>query len=433
MSPDPKGGCQLLHIERRPQHPEDVVQHATVIDTLHTPWLVGKPRLDHAPLEVGQVILANARAESEFGICQSRHTGWERATNGQAVRRDGDLSGRRVEAEILRCPCSKRRRCLARHAICKRDFMVKRVWAEVGIVLVIGQVLGNRSSSREEARKDLCRYLREGKLMTLLVQRVHDVAKAQKITDEREIHAFAGFLGVSERTGHNAAELANVTHVEAAYARVDWQNPAISAVLLLLWADRSRKVLIIGRGYNKGVVRKSGRFHDQIDFRLARELWKADLTSAYRFHIGEGGPNHVVDTRRLGGIDRGRRLLHLVGAILPVIGDQENAVRACQRRRQGFWPVHICGDHFVSRALVRVGLTGKGSHLELAICLEGSHHTGALMAGCTKHGDRLLVAGIHLTLFQVLPGHAHANPVILKRILHLNEIRYNSSDCGITC
>ena len=46
------------------QHPEDAVQHAAIIDARHAPWLVRKQRLDHAPLEVGQVISAHAEVES---------------------------------------------------------------------------------------------------------------------------------------------------------------------------------------------------------------------------------------------------------------------------------------------------------------------------------------------------------------------------------
>jgi hypothetical protein len=53
---------------RRPgsQHPEDAVQHTPIVDTRHTSRLVGQERLDHAPLEVGQVVSAHADAESVF-------------------------------------------------------------------------------------------------------------------------------------------------------------------------------------------------------------------------------------------------------------------------------------------------------------------------------------------------------------------------------
>lgn len=46
------------------QHPEDAVQHAPVIDARDASGLIGQERLDHAPLEVGQIISAHADAES---------------------------------------------------------------------------------------------------------------------------------------------------------------------------------------------------------------------------------------------------------------------------------------------------------------------------------------------------------------------------------
>lgn len=47
------------------QHPEDPVQHTAIINARYATRLVGQERLDHAPLEVGQVISAHADAESE--------------------------------------------------------------------------------------------------------------------------------------------------------------------------------------------------------------------------------------------------------------------------------------------------------------------------------------------------------------------------------
>lgn len=47
------------------QHPENAVQRAAVIDARHASRSVRQERLDHAPLEVGQVISAHARPESE--------------------------------------------------------------------------------------------------------------------------------------------------------------------------------------------------------------------------------------------------------------------------------------------------------------------------------------------------------------------------------
>src|SRR3546814_4113524 len=55
------------------QHPEDAVQHAPIIDARHPSRLVGQQRLDHAPLEVGQVVSAHADAESDAGLAGKGH------------------------------------------------------------------------------------------------------------------------------------------------------------------------------------------------------------------------------------------------------------------------------------------------------------------------------------------------------------------------
>lgn len=46
------------------QHPKDTVKHAAIIDARYASWLVGQQRLNHAPLEVGQIISAHAEPES---------------------------------------------------------------------------------------------------------------------------------------------------------------------------------------------------------------------------------------------------------------------------------------------------------------------------------------------------------------------------------
>lgn len=50
----------------RSQHPEDTVEHPTVVDTRHTTRFVGEMRLDRAPFEVGQIISAHEESESDF-------------------------------------------------------------------------------------------------------------------------------------------------------------------------------------------------------------------------------------------------------------------------------------------------------------------------------------------------------------------------------
>lgn len=58
---------QVAPWRTRSQHPENAVQHPPVINTRHLSRLVGQQRVDHAPLEIGQVISAHAVGESETG------------------------------------------------------------------------------------------------------------------------------------------------------------------------------------------------------------------------------------------------------------------------------------------------------------------------------------------------------------------------------
>lgn len=57
---------QVAPRRSRPQHSEDAVQRAVIIDTRHASRFVGPQWLDHAPLGVGQVIAAHADAESQI-------------------------------------------------------------------------------------------------------------------------------------------------------------------------------------------------------------------------------------------------------------------------------------------------------------------------------------------------------------------------------
>ena len=66
------------------QHPEDAVQRAAVINARHASRLVGQERLDHAPLEVGQIVSAHADAESANG--QNGKGRWSSAAYDVRVR-----------------------------------------------------------------------------------------------------------------------------------------------------------------------------------------------------------------------------------------------------------------------------------------------------------------------------------------------------------
>jgi hypothetical protein len=66
------GGARAIALRQvtprctRAQHPEDAVQRAPVIDPRYASRFVGQQWLDHAPLEVGQIVSAHDDAESQL-------------------------------------------------------------------------------------------------------------------------------------------------------------------------------------------------------------------------------------------------------------------------------------------------------------------------------------------------------------------------------
>lgn len=57
---------QVAPRRARPEHPKDAVQYAAVINAWNASRLVGQQRLDHSPLEVGQVVSAHGKPESRL-------------------------------------------------------------------------------------------------------------------------------------------------------------------------------------------------------------------------------------------------------------------------------------------------------------------------------------------------------------------------------
>jgi hypothetical protein len=55
------------------KYPEDTIQHASIIDARYSTRLAGQKRLDHAPLEVGQVISAHVEPESHPAAIWKAH------------------------------------------------------------------------------------------------------------------------------------------------------------------------------------------------------------------------------------------------------------------------------------------------------------------------------------------------------------------------
>lgn len=99
------------------QHPKDAVQHAAVIDTGHPSGFVRQQRLDHAPLEICQVISAHANAESHLGCvvkywCYDRRHGYDELSQPH-IARSCIRPSRKLDASRLFCRSAYLRSCHA--------------------------------------------------------------------------------------------------------------------------------------------------------------------------------------------------------------------------------------------------------------------------------------------------------------------------------
>jgi len=77
------------------------------------------------------------------------------------------------------------------------------------------------------------------------------------------------------------------------------------------------KVLIVERRNDERMIRKPGFFHYPINPGLAGKVRNVELAAADRFHIGQRGPDKVLNARILGGAYRSGCLLDLVGTFFP--------------------------------------------------------------------------------------------------------------------
>ncbi len=95
----------------------------------------------------------------------------------------------------------------------------------------------------------------------------------------------ARLIRVCECSGNDAAEFADVAHVNAAHRWIKRKGPAQGAVRLLLRSHRSRQVLVVEGRDHERVIRKSGAADQLIDSGLAAEVRNVELAAADRFHV----------------------------------------------------------------------------------------------------------------------------------------------------
>src|SRR5207244_12853300 len=101
-----------------------------------------------------------------------------------------------------------------------------RIRTEVLMSLEVGKPRCDLCGSREGSCENVLRDLFERKFMSLPIQRVDDFVEAHEITGEGQILAIACLVQVCERSGNDATEFADVTHVNAAHRGVDRKRPA---------------------------------------------------------------------------------------------------------------------------------------------------------------------------------------------------------------
>src|SRR2546426_856270 len=116
--------------------------------------------------------------------------------------------------------------------------------------------------------------------MSLLIQRVDDFVEAHKITDERQVFAIAGLIRVSERSDHDVAQLANVSHVNRAHIWIKRKSPAKGSVCLLLRSRNAQKVLVKEGRDDKRMIHKPGFLDDRFNLGLAGKMRNVELAAA---------------------------------------------------------------------------------------------------------------------------------------------------------
>ncbi len=91
-----------------------------------------------------------------------------------------------------------------------------------------------------------------------------------------------------ECAGHDIAEFLDVAHVNDPQSRIKRKSPAHEPVRLLLRSNGARKILVVERGDDEGVILKSAILHYPIDFGLAGKVGNVELATADRFYIRQG-------------------------------------------------------------------------------------------------------------------------------------------------
>src|SRR6266478_2658724 len=124
--------------------------------------------------------------------------------------------------------------------------------------------------------------------MPLSIYGLNDFIKAHEVTDERQILTIASLIRVCEGAGHDVPEFVDVAHVNDPQSRIKRKSPAHGAVRLLVRTKGARKILVVERGDDEGVILKPAILHHPIDFGLAGKVGNVELATADRFYVRQG-------------------------------------------------------------------------------------------------------------------------------------------------
>src|SRR4029434_3131124 len=124
--------------------------------------------------------------------------------------------------------------------------------------------------------------------MPLWVEGLNDFIKTHEITDKWQILTSACLIRVCECAGHDIAEFVDVAHVNDPQYGIKRKSPAHRPVRLIVWSEGARKILVVERGDDEGVILKPAILHYPIDFGLAGKVGNVELAAADRFYIRQG-------------------------------------------------------------------------------------------------------------------------------------------------
>src|SRR5436305_10894950 len=124
--------------------------------------------------------------------------------------------------------------------------------------------------------------------MTQSIYGFNDFIEAHEVTDEWQILTIACLVRVCECAGHDVTEFVDVAHVNDPQSRIKRKRPAHGFVCLLVRGKDARKILVVERRDDEGVILKPNILHYSIDFGLAGKVGNVELATADRFYIRQG-------------------------------------------------------------------------------------------------------------------------------------------------